>query len=526
MPLTKFIPRHSRKSFTLIELLIVIAIIAVLAATIIAATGSARKQARDARRAQDLDALKQALELYYDDYKAYPSGDLGGSNPSSIGFCIEEATGFKDALVDEYISQVPKDPKYSSSSKDYCYWYQTESDTNAQKFKLFARMEITDKNEAAEDDGGTENTCPGSGGDECMYESYSINPGSSNIDFNGGGSAYGSGLFFVTCPTGYVLVSDNPNTDADNQYYNRIGKDWFCVMKYEAKYDVDGDGKGDDAPDSCKYNTSYDTWDWNDDVDEGAGACPYSFSSENVVSTPEGSPIAGIKHSEAINACPSGTHLITNDEWMAIVRNAEQVSANWADGVIGSTVASGGGFKRGNVGINDSASYNGANPEKGTGRNEKAKLVLHNGSEIWDISGNVWEHVAFDADGDGIYGENPDDLISLQDQPEAENSDGEVRTGWGWTGFNDQDPVSSWYLRDNGSGPLNYNVFRPSNSNWDANEGMGRIYHYSNSTDTTKSRVFLRGGLWNNGAYGGAFTLSLNWGAGTQNYFVGFRCAR
>ena len=67
---SKFILRNSRKSFTLIELLIVIAIIAVLAATIIAATGSARKQARDARRTQDLDALKQALELYYDDYKA------------------------------------------------------------------------------------------------------------------------------------------------------------------------------------------------------------------------------------------------------------------------------------------------------------------------------------------------------------------------------------------------------------------------------------------------------------------------
>ena len=55
---------NKKHSFTLIELLIVIAIISVLAATIIAATGGARKQARDARRTQDLDSLKTALELY------------------------------------------------------------------------------------------------------------------------------------------------------------------------------------------------------------------------------------------------------------------------------------------------------------------------------------------------------------------------------------------------------------------------------------------------------------------------------
>ena len=182
--------RHNQ-SFTLIELLIVIAIIAILAAVIIASTGNARKNARDVRRTQDLDALKTALEFYYDDHKKYPQGNIGpGGASSDTGFCIEKATEanqFQDLLVSgNYVSTVPKDPLFKDvADPDYCYWYQTKD--NCQKFKFYAKAENQDF-EPAKKDGGTRNT-----EQALSYEVYSVNTGSNQIawigtSFGGGGT--------------------------------------------------------------------------------------------------------------------------------------------------------------------------------------------------------------------------------------------------------------------------------------------------------------------------------------------------
>ena len=132
--------KNNLKSFTLIELLIVIAIIAIIAAVIIASTGSSRISARDSRRIQDLKELQTALEFYYDDNKKYP--DI------STGCCIESSSEFKDALVPDYISTLPKDPTYP----DQCYFYRSSAD--ASYYKIFAKMEESG-NKAAENDGGT-----------------------------------------------------------------------------------------------------------------------------------------------------------------------------------------------------------------------------------------------------------------------------------------------------------------------------------------------------------------------------------
>ncbi|MDP2664082.1 MAG: LamG-like jellyroll fold domain-containing protein, partial [bacterium] len=180
----------------------------------------------------------------------------------------------------------------------------------------------------------------------------------------------------LACPSGYVWVSGDP----------LFGTNDFCVMKYEAKYDCTGDGTGDTAAACSALADSGLGLDWRD----------VAQASSSVVSTADGAPIVHITHPQAVSACPSGTHLITNDEWMTIARNAASMASNWADNAIGSTVVSSGGLKRGNVGIIDSVSYNGTDPEYGTGRDAKAKLTLSNGQEIWDISGNVWEHVRRD----------------------------------------------------------------------------------------------------------------------------------
>ena len=68
------------KGFTLIELLVVITIIGILATFIVASFTSAQRKGRDARRKNDLDAVKKALELVKNDCTgaaSYPEPSVG-----------------------------------------------------------------------------------------------------------------------------------------------------------------------------------------------------------------------------------------------------------------------------------------------------------------------------------------------------------------------------------------------------------------------------------------------------------------
>lgn len=58
--------------FTLIELMIVIAIMGILAAMISGNFITSLKKGRDARRKGDLEQIQRALEMYYEDNKTYP----------------------------------------------------------------------------------------------------------------------------------------------------------------------------------------------------------------------------------------------------------------------------------------------------------------------------------------------------------------------------------------------------------------------------------------------------------------------
>ncbi|MBS3903261.1 MAG: type II secretion system protein [Anaplasmataceae bacterium] len=67
-----------RKGFTLIEILIVVAIISILAGIVLVGLRPATDQARDVRRAAELKQLQTALQIYYTRWGGFPAvlGDL------------------------------------------------------------------------------------------------------------------------------------------------------------------------------------------------------------------------------------------------------------------------------------------------------------------------------------------------------------------------------------------------------------------------------------------------------------------
>lgn len=79
--MSKLFKKHLIKkyqAFTLIELLIVIAVIGILVAVILPNLIGMRERARDTVRKNDVNQLKKALRLYFDDFGAYPKNSSSG----------------------------------------------------------------------------------------------------------------------------------------------------------------------------------------------------------------------------------------------------------------------------------------------------------------------------------------------------------------------------------------------------------------------------------------------------------------
>lgn len=99
---------NNKKGFTLLELLVVIALIGLLSSLIIASLVSVRAKTKDSKRIQDLDNIANALERFAIDYGRYPLPseiDIDGYN-----FDYSNDDNFLDILVPDYLTLRPKDP--------------------------------------------------------------------------------------------------------------------------------------------------------------------------------------------------------------------------------------------------------------------------------------------------------------------------------------------------------------------------------------------------------------------------------
>lgn len=342
-----------------------------------------------------------------------------------------------------------------------------------------------------------------------------------------------SSLAIKHCPAGFILVPGNKLYKTSD----------FCLMKYEAKCaNITNPNIGlAPLPENVCSGLSIDGGYAGVYKNNGSNCACTANNNKQIVSTKSGFPITYIAMSDSTsnNAkayCQSkGWHVITNDEWMTIARNVEQVKGNWCSengtncnfipGAKGKILANGH-----NDNVNEAAASaggigaliatNDANPCFGTtsdGSNacggkssQKRTLTLNNESILWDFAGNVWEWVDLE--------------IMRKDEPKSE-SNGVLDVGWLKSDFAAGSLLS--VITDNGQGlSLGYDAFRPSNPNWNANNGVGRIYHYSAPNDTsTALYALIRGGNWRHFDDDGAFTIHMSPAANTENIDdVGFRC--
>jgi len=129
-----------RQGFTLIELLVVISIIGVLASLVLVNFNAARERTRDVQRKSDLDQVKKALRMYYNDNNFYPAANL-----------VAWGSSFQSGTM-VYMKILPHDPSYqvatsppeynytsSSPFQDFCLWASLENASDGDIVKSEAR---------------------------------------------------------------------------------------------------------------------------------------------------------------------------------------------------------------------------------------------------------------------------------------------------------------------------------------------------------------------------------------------------
>lgn len=161
MYLIKIMLKFKQKGFTLLELLLVIALIAILSTFVIATGRESFKRGRDTQRKSDIKNVASALDIFYSDYGIYPASDGAGailacpySAITSSGTpCVWGTSEFSDDQGTIYFNRLPTDPDESQS-----YYY--EPSATQDSFVIYTDLEIEGDADSAKL-GCTGGTCSG-----------------------------------------------------------------------------------------------------------------------------------------------------------------------------------------------------------------------------------------------------------------------------------------------------------------------------------------------------------------------------
>jgi general secretion pathway protein G len=104
-----------KKGFTLIEILIVVAILSIVSAILAVSFGNIRSKSEDSRRKTDLEEVRSALEQYKSNNNSYPTPEITITMGLPFG-----SSGLTDTR-NTYMNKIPQDPDFPVKS----YYYES-----------------------------------------------------------------------------------------------------------------------------------------------------------------------------------------------------------------------------------------------------------------------------------------------------------------------------------------------------------------------------------------------------------------
>lgn len=268
----------------------------------------------------------------------------------------------------------------------------------------------------------------------------------------------------------------------------------FYVMKYEAKCVSRSSGQNLAGNHLGVYDASKEPC-----VKE---------SGRTVKSVSSGHSIGYVSHDDAKKYCESiGARLLTNEEFMSIARGVETMEENWIEGIgEGSLLYFGNSLSR-------PSALPGEYEEAAAPDGARRWFALSSGARVYDLSGNLWEHVA----------RSPEDLRNFVDLPSC--SDGAEEWGYcsyGAPGVSADGPYVVKWTDD-----VSLSYIGPLSPLLATESGAGQIYTFKSGGKKRYAATFLRGGSFST-PRGGIYSLSLKPESENPEDYAdaGFRCAK